>query len=296
MGALSLGVEVDESRGGELPPGRVGTDLTEEGSVSQGGPRGGRLRAAEGRARVREATREVAAGGLAASREQPGCGRAQRAGQLLRRCRVKGRGVKASAQGGQVWGWGHALCALDSAVLPQTPTRVTPPDAASEVTGLQAGVYHGRPTQRLCPLPSWSNQLAGHPVGCPLPSAPAAPTTFHGGTHPLRPGCHIAKCLLLQGALLLWEWLGLLTIPRPLEGAEEGFAQRGLQESPPSPGNKRSYLVVSPQNQLPSTHQVRQAPQALSSFPVALPAPLLIRGKISPANTGQPPGCSPDSI
>ena len=128
-----------------------------------------------------------------------------------------------------MWGWGHALY---SAVLPQTPSRVTPPDAASEVTGLQAGVCHGCPTQRLCPLSSRSNQLAGHPVGCPLPSSPAAPTTFHGGTHHLRPGCHSAKCLLLQGALLLWEWLGLLTIPRPLEGAEEGFVQRAARITP----------------------------------------------------------------
>ena len=63
MGALSwggLGVEVDESQGGELPPGRVGTDRAEEGSVSQGGQGGGRRRGAEGRARVREATREAA--------------------------------------------------------------------------------------------------------------------------------------------------------------------------------------------------------------------------------------------
>ena len=77
--------------------------------------------------------------------------------------------------------------------------------------------------------------------------------------------------------------LGLLTIPRPFEGADEGSVQRELQESPSRP-NKSRHVMLSPQNRLPSARQVPQA------------GPLSPPASRPDGPSLEPPGCSPDPI
>mgnify|MGYP007134179010 CR=1 FL=1 len=149
----------------------------------------------------------------ACSHVKPRGGFRSPAGQRIHRPRRWGGGRGSWGRGEACPGRGHTLCALSRARQPQAPPRVTPPDAASRVTSLQAGMCHGCRAQGLYPLPSRSDPLTGRPVGGPLPSASAAPTVFRGAAHRLQAGCRTARCLLLPGAR--WASCQLLAAALP---------------------------------------------------------------------------------
>ena len=95
--------------------------------------------------------------------------------------------------------------------------------------------------------------------------------------------------------------LGLLTTPRPFEGADEGSVQRELQESPSRP-NKSRHVMLSSQNRLPALarcHRLVLFPRpppdqtehlwnlrAVRPIPSDLPAPQL---SLLPSEGGCPP-------
>ena len=167
---------------------------------------------------------------------------------------------------------GRALRFLLGGGAAPGPAQGDAPDAGSRVTSLQAGVCHACRAQRLCPLPSRSDPSAGAGRRSPALS-PCGPHRRSWSSPP--PPSSLSLC---QAPPPPGSPLGLLTTPRPLEGADEGSVLRQLQESP-SPHNKGRHVMLSPQNQLPGARQVPQAP---ASRPDGLSL--------------EPPGCFPDPI
>ena len=181
-----------------------------------------------------------------------------------------GRGPVAGGAGS--WLWPRPLHSLGGGAAPG-PSRVTPPDVASQVTGLHAECVMVAPPRGCAPYPAGPTRLPGCwlcpccPYHCPgreLPPFKEHPTSSD------------------QAGM----WPAAASSREPTRPPPRDL-HRELQESTPPPSQSR-YSVLSPQSQLPSPHQVPQALQGLSSFPVALSAPFLTGGKISPANTGQP--------